>query len=252
METHVLHNTSFILDEQPNWPCPNCNNGLLKIDKGNFKYQASEESKKNKPTIKHDDYPPDYIEYRFHGAFHCIKCKEIVTVVGIGRISEYPDNDDSSQYVDTFYPKLFVPAIPLFKIDRSCPQLVRVEIQAAFNLYWCDLAACANKIRIAVEQIMNDKKVRKVYVPKGKTKEERYNLHTRIEIFGRDFPRHKTHVTPLLALKYIGNDGSHVGALNISDVIVGFELLEEVINQIYGGKGERLEKLAKAYSRRKK
>jgi hypothetical protein len=251
MDTHILYNTSFILDDRPNLPCPTCSNGLLKIDIESFKYKASEESKKNRPVSKADDYPPDYLEYRFHGAFQCIKCKEIVTVVGTGQISEYYDGEDSSQHINTFYPKLFVPAIPLFKIDRKCPLLVKVEIDAAFNLYWCDLPACANKIRIAVEQIMNDKKVRKVYIPEGKTKERRYDLHARIEMFGKKFPRYKTHVTPLLALKYIGNDGSHVGSLNISDVIVGFELLEEIINQIYGGKNERLENLAKAYSKKK-
>lgn len=251
MDTFILYKNSFTTDDAPNWPCPGCANGLLKIDKDTFKYDVTKESMKLKPISKKDDYPPDYIEYRFHGQFRCIKCNEIVTAAGTGHIQEEMTGEDSSEHVDTFYPKVFIPAIPLFKIDRKCPPAVKLEIEAAFSIYWLDIQACANKIRIAVEQIMNERKVPKVYMPKDGKKEKHYDLHTRIEKFGGKFPKHKAYVAPLLALKYIENDGSHVGSLNVSDVVVGFELLEEVVNQVYGGKNERLAQLAKDYSKKK-
>jgi hypothetical protein len=226
METHLLYKTKFFLNERLYLPCPHCDNGMLKLDDKDFYFKMTEELKRS--SSQENKYlEMENIEYKFHGTFKCVGCGEVVVSAGIGGMEEDQVDENKFQFIETFYPKIFIPTIPLFKIDRKCPHSVRREIESAFALYWSDLPACANKIRIAVEQIMNDKKVKKVYFSERENKEKRYSLHRRIEIFGATFPKYKDYVTALLALKYIGNDGSHIGSLNTSDLVAGFELLEE-------------------------
>ena len=55
----------------------------------------------------------------------------------------------------------------------------------------------------------------------------------------------------LLAIKWIGNSGSHVGELSQKDLLDGFELVEYALEKLYSKNEERLNQMTKEINKRK-
>lgn len=250
METTLWLKESFSIEFIPDWPCPTCGKALLTLDKEKFQFEEPAESKRNH---SHPDWEPEFIFYRFIGILRCsnTKCKELMTFTGSGGVSynSYFDykGEGFDKYEDYFIPKYFEPALHLFKINASCPNEISSQIVDAFNLYWCDASACANKIRIALEMIMDDKGIKKTYINKNKERKE-LALHNRIELFGKKFTELRD---PLIAIKWIGNSGSHVGKLERVDLIDAFSLLEYCIEKLYDGREKHLKKISRQINKSK-
>ncbi len=105
---------------------------------------------------------------------------------------------------------------------------------AAFSLYWIDLAACLNRIRNALELVLDDLKVPKSTLDKVKKKRNRLNLHHRIEKLKSDRPKLKDICDWMMAVKHLGNAGSHPGVpVFADDVFDGFDILERVLKDMY-------------------
>lgn len=66
-------------------------------------------------------------------------------------------------------------------------------------------------------------------------------LDTRIKSFA---PRNQGVANKLLAIKWIGNTGSHSDNLELVDVLDAFELLEYCLEELYEGRTARLIALA--------
>lgn len=250
METTLWLKESFSVGSIPDWPCPMCGKGLLTIDKKDFQFEETPQSVRNH---SHDAWEPDFTLYRFTGFLRCSnpKCKELVTVTGTGGVEynsyfNYKD-EGFDQYDDYFRPTYFVPALHLFKINASCPNDISTQIIGAFNLYWCDSSACANKIRIALEMIMDDHGIKKTYITKKKERKD-LPLHARIELFAKKFTALRDH---LIAIKWIGNSGSHVGKLERVDLIDAFNLLEYSIDKLYDDREKHLKKISKQINKTK-
>jgi hypothetical protein len=251
METTLWLRESFLIGSTPDWICPTCYKGILTLDPKEFHFNETEESIRDH---RHEDFDPEWIRYRFVGYLRCAnpKCKELVTFLGRGNVEihTYLDGDDSysSEFDDIFVANYFSPPLRLFKIHEKCTTEISNQIVDAFALYWCDTSACANKIRIALEMIMNDHSVKRKYVSdKGKRKD--VSLHSRIEVFGKKFPELKDH---LIAIKWIGNSGSHVGKLERVDLIDAFSLLEHCIDNLYGKRDKELKSISKQINKNKR
>lgn len=250
METTLWLKESFSISSIPDWPCPTCGKALLGIDKKDFRFEETPESIRDH---SHEDWDPDFINYRFIGFLRCtnVKCKDIVTFTGAGgvELNSYYDHDGSreSDYEDYFVPKYFIPALHLFKINVNCPREILNQIVEAFSLYWCDSSACANKIRIALEMIMDDHGIKKTYINSKKERRE-LALHSRIELLGKKIPALRDH---LIAIKWIGNSGSHIGKLERVDLIDAFNLLEYSIEKLYDGREKHLKKISKQINKTK-
>lgn len=245
MESHLWLKESFSVNLIPDWPCPTCGKALLNIDKDQFNYSETPDSAR---SHTHEDWDPELISYRFTGNLRCSnqKCMEIVTFIGTGGIELNTYNDyrgiGETKWEEYFIPKYFVPALHLFRISKKCPVEVAAQIVDAFNLYWSDASACSNKIRIALEMIMDDQGIKKTRINQ-KTKERKpLPLHGRIDLFGKKFPLIKDH---LLAIKWIGNSGSHVGKLERIDLIDAFILLEYSVEKLYDDKEKILQQISK-------
>lgn len=93
---------------------------------------------------------------------------------------------------------------------------------------------------------MNQQKVKKTYIQKGKRR--RFTLHQRIE----EFKLVKFEIANfLLAIKWIGNSGSHIGKLESKDILVAYELLEHTLNKLFDDKDSELKKKSKEINQRR-
>jgi len=247
-----LFKNPFTLDSIPTWICPNCKIGVLEIDKKNIKIF---ESSASKSYHSHPAWEPTWINGGFLGFFKCSnsKCSEIVGIIGKMNVVEGQEFNEEYERWDLvafkeLSPTQFCPQLDIFQINKDVPEKIKETILIAFNIYWTDLSSCANKIRVVAECIMDDMKVPKTYLDKGKRKG--YSLHKRIEQFKKTNIEEAEH---LMAIKWIGNVGSHqLENLTKEDILDGFEILELVTNKLYDKSTARIKKLSKKINKRKK
>jgi hypothetical protein len=117
-----------------------------------------------------------------------------------------------------YYPKYFHPFIELFSTPQDIPSQIKLALGEAFLLFWTSPSACGNAIRSTVEQIMDER---------GFTAGK---LHDRINSFKNS---DSVNGEKLLAIKWIGNAGSHDSSLTKSDTLDGFFLLAQVLSSLY-------------------
>lgn len=182
---------------------------------------------------KEDGYwEPDMTTHRFSGILVCNQgsCKEPVIVCGTTGEEQCFDSEGGESWETYLMPIFFHPPLPIIKIPKSCPQKVRTEICKAFALYWCDLAGCANRVRNALEQILNHFKIKRFELDKIKKRRFRLSLHRRIELFKKN---HQDMGKAMLAVKWVGNEGSHPGNLDRDDLLDVFQLIEHLLHRLF-------------------
>lgn len=240
--------TSFSKDKIPDWTCPSCSSGFLKIDTSKFYF---EETKLSLSWHDNPVWDPEFIQYRFCGTLTCKNCNDQISFIGDGEIDHvhyYDDFQDGyvEKYNEIFTPKYFNPPLNIFQINEKCPNEIKDEIVDSFRLFWSDLPSCANKIRTGLEMLMTQQKVKKTNLQRGRRK--KLMLHKRIE----EFKLIKPEIADfLLAIKWIGNSGSHVGKLERIDVLDAYELLEHSLNKLFNGRELELIKKTKEINKRK-
>lgn len=247
MEKEIWLKSNFTLKTSPNWSCPNCKKGILKLD--TFK---KEETALSKSWHSDPDWEPEYIRYTFTGSLTCGNCSEFVAFLGNGseEFNHYYDeyrNEYVEENFSSFTPKFFHPTLQLFFINDHCPEEIRNIINDSFALFWSDLASCANKIRVSLELLMDEFKVKKTFIDRNR-KRRRLSLHKRIEEFENSKPEIAEF---LLAIKWIGNAGSHIGELEKIDILETYQMLELSLNKLYDNQEKELKKLAKEINKRK-
>jgi hypothetical protein len=199
----------FVSDKYPtSWKCGVCGiGGLHLIDP--IKTKAASFSTSVKCTNLH--------------------CQAIHRV--IGRVAFMAGNNEVSSnnsWVDDrrLYPTQFLPELIMFELPLSLNDGVKRLLIKAFNHFWYDLDACANKIRQSLELIVDEKG------GKGDT------LHRKIESLRRELSEQLTDT--LLALKMIGNEGSHASRpFERDEILRVYGLLVDLFNQLYPNESER-------------
>jgi hypothetical protein len=241
----------FTLKELPEWQCPACNKEMLHLDKVNFTVREDSHSKKSR---SHEDWDSLWITGVFNGLLECKnkKCEETVVLLGkmFNRWGEvFIDEEHGWEQIEfeSLAPKLFIPALHIFPLSNNVPERIKKQVIEAFSLYWVDTSACANKIRVVVESIMNDYKVKRTSIKNQKR--HKLVLHKRIETFTNKYPEAGK---LLMAVKWIGNHGSHsIEPMNKEDILDGFEILEHVFHKIYDTDTVRISKLSTKIINRK-
>lgn len=209
----------------------------------------------SKSDHSHDAWEPEFTDNRFTAQLVCSNpdCKNVVVVCGKSTIErDYGyDHEGNTEvdYTDHFSPTHFFEAPPVFPIAQECPPEVGTQLKAAFSLIWIDTGAAANRLRSAAEALLTDKGIVKSARNKA-GKRYRLSLHDRIEKFQQD---HKEPATYLLAIKWLGNEGSHRGLdeLSVDDLLGAFELFEHVIDAVYVKRADRMRRLAAEINKRK-
>jgi hypothetical protein len=235
----------FLPAALPAWRCPTCKNGALAIVKDSLR---KEETTNSKNARNHPDWEPFWIHERFSVLLKCSHCMDPVFAVGdVAASEEYDLEDGHSFLLEKLDPKFFSPAPPIISVPPQCPKKVGVQISSASSLFWSSPPSAANGVRVAVELLMDDQRVPR----KGRTTKGRFqalSLHARIERYAKKRPDVGA---ALLAIKWLGNIGSHPAKLRLTDVLDGFELLEYALEEVYEGKSSRLKTITMSINKKK-
>jgi len=248
MDLTLWHQSSFTQNSLPTWRCPSCGRGVLNLVTERFRFEETYESRR-----LHEDeaWEPYWIKYTFIGYLECSYCHGHIAFCGDGNVDEFTEYDPEHdvaypEYQNTFKPKFFIPPLPVFEIPSRCPDAIKEAIDDSFSLFWCDVTSCANKIRIVLELIMTDQKIPRFTY---KAKKRLYiKLHKRIELYRIK----NTEIADyLLAIKWIGNEGSHTKSLDRNDLLDAYQLLETSLNKLYDDKESNLKKISKEINKRR-
>lgn len=234
-------NKKIWTDWKVNKPCPNCITGeLISIEK---KFVQTETRTSSIQTTEEPSYP--YTDYVFTEHFSCTDCAEIVAAVGFKSEDNYPSQNSS----DNMFVKYssFTPAPHIIEIPKSCHVMVRKILIESFGLFWMDENSCANKIRISVEALMDALKVKKTIMTKKGRRD--LSLHARILVYKDKNPDVSEY---LLAIKWIGNSGSHLSDVTEGHILDAYRLLEYALELIYNDKKKDLTRISKAINKRRK
>lgn len=236
----------FSLDDFKSIPCPLCQRGHFLVNKNNVYQKVTVESEKENEVYGD---PLNY-EGRFYALIKCNNCNDHFHLIGMSAYEEvyktsnngYPERD----YELIYKPVSFYPAPHLIKLSSDIPVEVKNELEIAFAVFWQDFSASGNRIRTAVERILDDFKI-----PRYKKNRTKIMLHGRINEFKKRIPKYAHLFDQLMAIKWLGNEGSHTTGLDRNDIFDALDLLEFVLDELYNGREKQLQKLAKKINRRK-
>lgn len=236
--------TKFWLEENIKYPCPSCEQGVLGLER-----EIQKEKERKTPSFADYSEEADYMEriyehgtrYVFTSILHCNNqnCCQAVTVCGtlFDGVFDFDKWRAKNQrdWFDEFCPYYFYPNLRMFKFPDTLPQKIKEEIDLSFANYFIDTKSAANKIRRAIELLMDVLGARKFKYVVDRTSGNRRKhffktLHSRIEALEIN---KKTTSKLLMGLKVLGNDGSHASELEITheDLLDAYEVLEFVIEK---------------------
>lgn len=193
-----------------NIPCPHCNKSLV------YKELMIKETERGEYM---QDCNCEQDEHIFTGELNCA-CGNHFFVYGDKDTQECQEGTASKYQIKGIYPTL-----NLFKFPDLCPQTVKDELIKSFALYWVDLESCGNKIRVSIELLLDALGI--PTIPK---------LHQRIE----KYPD-KAIKSYLLAIKWIGNTGSHADVLAKDDILDAYEIIHKVLDMLFEKSEEKLQ-----------
>ena len=228
----------------PALPCCACQIGFLNILADSLKAIETGPSEDAKSHIAWD---VEWMDLRFTAFYRCTnpKCGHVVGVVGkIGYTSDYYEelpNGDWELRADSHYtPLAFAEPPAIIRVCEQCPAAVSAHLNRSFGLYWMDRRSCATAIRSAVESLLDDRNVPSE-IERRPGKPARIPLHDRIVRFQEtDLEAAKL----LLAIKVIGNVGTHQDNISFDDLLTGYEILGHVIDLFNSGRAARVTDLA--------
>jgi hypothetical protein len=231
----------------PSYPCPECSDGRLSIERETL---SVIETGPSLELHEHEAWDPDWIRKSFSALLRCNNpaCGEIVSVGGKVSVEQDYSDPEERDYYDLFYPAYFYPALPIFRVPNNCPASVASELELSFSHFWTDTGASANRLRTATEALLTDRRIPRTTVNKQK-KRIALTLHSRIEKFAQS---NKEAAEMLMAIKWIGNSGSHDSwAMDRDSLLNGFELFEHVLELLYERRADRLKRTAADITKRK-
>ncbi len=222
----------------PLWPCPHCSRGVLKLVSDSLVHHETVASKR--ACRSDENYSEWDTDYRFAAWTECGHCKGSVSISGRGSLEQqYTSQEGDWEWFETFWAQIWDPMPDVFELPPKCPDNVRQVLRAAFALHAFDRASCASRLRVALELLMDsEKSPRKRRTVKGELRS--LSLHERLNLYAADEPE----IGPqLMALKWLGNAGSHESAVSSDDIFNAFEVFEHVLVEIVDKRKKRVKKL---------
>lgn len=236
------------------WPrilCPQCQVGTVGF--GNSQTYLDSASRESLDAARRNEGPFEELSGTFTGMLICddSSCRREFAMAGDwGFLYDFDDFDGHGQphSVDTYRVRYVNPALPLFLIPTRTPQAVRDEIVGASNVLFISPSAAGNRLRRAVEELMNAQRVNKSRIDSKSGKRVAITLHARIVQFGSKQPA-TAHA--LLAVKWIGNEATHGQDMTVADVVLCARVLEAALVALYDQSDAELRKIVAQINRRK-
>ena len=239
----------FTKNNFPRFICPTCREGIVKIDVKLFMSCITESSRTFNDMSGEVDGMIDH--FSFIAKCDNEKCKEIITMSGIsvaeeGYVKQDIEDimaglaDDYSEpiCINHFDIKYVYPAIRIIDIGEKVPSNIERTLNESFSLFWDHQSSAGNKIRHAIELLMDNKKITNIKINK-KGKAINLTLHDRLVEFVKT---DKKMADLLMSVKWLGNAGSHKSAINKEDLLVAYEVLDYVLDELFE-KNDKLQKI---------
>ena len=238
----------FTVSHFPSLPCPSCEASLV-IDEKDCLYQPSAQS-----AFYMDMEGGNALQYyQGVGTFllKCTspKCSERVLCSGLIRMKQDGEdwNTGREHYSVTIEPHYFLPAIRIISVPENLPPSIVESLDMSFKLFWINPSASGNALRTLVEKLMDHERVRKSYRDK-KQKRRLYVLHDRIGLYKLI---NKDIADKLIAIKWIGNQGSHITGLTREGLLNAYRILEHVLEELFDRKSKSLSRLVSNINRKR-
>lgn len=208
------------------FPCPYCEKISLSLKADSwYEYDQGQ-------YHKHDEFmdPEDSVSYAFNAVYQCnnTKCGQEIFSSGIGSVcGEYVEmgyGDYQPQYNYYYKPRFFQPPVHFFKLPIDTPYKTRAAIELSFSLVLQSPAAAVNSLRSAVEELLETH---------GIKKDPNRSLHKRIEEDLTKKPALAPFQDLLMAIKWLGNSGSHGDTVELEHILFVYEVLEFILNTLY-------------------
>ncbi|WP_162998162.1 DUF4145 domain-containing protein [Brevundimonas lutea] len=217
-----------------NWLCGRCQEGRLRLPDKDVQSSMTADTQ----LVFHEDwFDHDDVVSQFTALMTCdnVRCADPVAVSGKTQAEHFQVDWDEYDVIHTWTVEAVTPAPLPFPLPAATPDAVKQRLRSACQLLWSDHDAAGNKIRQAVEALLDDQKVRKAVAVPGAAgsagRRQSLTLHKRIEAFSIKNPEVGDH---LMAIKWIGNAGSHAGQpLTRDDVLDALEIMEVAIDDLY-------------------
>lgn len=239
----------FSPENSPDWLCPTCEKGVLQIKRNTF---AKEELTHSREERSHTAWEPEWIKYVYTCLLICSndKCKEVVANSGTGSVDWELVADEHGEPVqihdDFFLPKYFEPPLKLIHIPDNCPKSVSGPLNESCKLFFISPSAALNNVRIAIEELLTELKIRRFVQLNGKRR--LINLHQRINLLPEKYAQFKDII---LAIKWLGNAGSHGhGEVTTDDVMDAYELTEYILEEVYESKTKKSNAIARKVNKK--
>lgn len=224
----------------PSYQCPRCSIGQIEPDMQSLSTRQTGES----VSLGNQEY----WEESFHRELLTVNtkcsnenCKEVGTMVMHGELHQ--QNDEAGEFV-YFTPVYIHPAPAVFKIEKSYPNDVSRLCRSAFHLFWVDPAACGNKIRAAVERLLDDQGIEKTIKDRAGTPQlskkgypQPVSLNKRLKTFKTKGKVQSQCFDALDSIRWLGNSSSHVSLdTDKYSVFKSLVILRSVLEAIYLGR----------------
>ncbi|OHV80122.1 hypothetical protein LCM4579_22780 [Ensifer sp. LCM 4579] len=166
----------------------------------------------------------------------------MVSMAGKLEDTEYEDEEFGWAMREALFPDSIIPAPHIIKFsEKLAPKSMR-HLLKAFQLFWVDTGASANRLRICIEMLLDQLKVPRFNKPKKGKKRVRLALGVRLtKLTGKRAAQ--KHI--LDALRVIGNVGSHDGGTDRDLLLTAFGLLEDVLGELLDNKTANRDALAR-------
>ncbi len=225
---------SFLEDTCPQWICSHCETGYVEID---TKEISSQSTASTLESMNHEAWEPEWVEKIWISMGQCnnSQCKQPYAFSGISTLKDnggnFYDCYSIVYQVQTVYP----PVLP-FRIHKSCHDSVRNAILNSTSTLFTNPASSANSLRVGIECLLTSLGVKKIRLSKpdsttGKQNRKKISLHDRIEAL-KDVEYHDAKEY-LMAVKWIGNAGSHPQKITQKDILQAYELLKSSLDAVY-------------------
>lgn len=233
MDRQLFSITKFPKNQLPHYRCPRCQSSL------ELREVSEEDSAETRISQSNPDFDHDWVRTNFRADLWCTssRCGERVLCIGTGIVQNvYGETSEGwvEEYVDYWIPTLFQPHLMVFDIPPETPDGVRDSILASFRVLFLSSGSALNEIRNALELLMDHLKVPR------KDRGRRLDLHKRVEKMPAE---HSQYRDQLLAVKWLGNAGTHAQTTNRDDVLDGYEIIQHVLESLFSGKAARLNRL---------
>ena len=218
----------------PSLPCPACG-APLNFDEDSLEVRMPEHNRKLAEFTDIDEALSRFCAWFVCGHSHCT---EVVSVSGNCTYHYDYDHDGKTITVRKFHPKFLHPGPPVIWASNDVPEPIRNALRASFSLLWLNHEACVGRLRVVLELILEH-----WGVPAETHSGKFVSLHKRIENW-RSLYGASGVAQSLMAIKWLGNVGSHETQMSRERLLDAYEILSRLLRQLFPPDERRLDDLA--------